>query len=306
MSASNTARKHTGVIGLGQMGGPMTEHLIEAGFQLVVYDRDPAAMAQAEARGARAASSPRALGEAVEVAIIMVRDSVQAEAALYGEAGFLAGAVPGTVLVVMSSLTSAFVEALEARAQADGVHLLDAPVSGGVEGARAASLTLMCAGGEPAMTAARPVLEPLSGALHWVGERPGLGQTLKALNQAMYFTGLAVAAEALVVGTKAGLDPERMVAVIAASSGDNWALRNRAPLAWRNAYRSGGSLAIARKDLRAARAEAEAQQVPMLVSTATGQLFDLAAILGDAEGDDPEVVRVLERLAGQVIPIPDG
>jgi 3-hydroxyisobutyrate dehydrogenase-like beta-hydroxyacid dehydrogenase len=139
-----------------------------------------------------------------------------------------------------------------------------------------------------------------------VGLQPGQGQTLKALNQAMYFTGLAVAAESLVAGSKAGIDPDVFVEVVSQSSGDNWALRNRAPLAWRNDYRSGGSIAVANKDLNTALAISRELGVPALVMTATAQLFDIAEKTGHENADDPEVVRAIETLARHILRAANG
>jgi len=246
------------------------------------------------ARGATAASSPKDVAERSEITVLMVRDADQAEAAVRGEEGFLAGAGEGNTLVVMSSLAPALVRDLGEELAVRGVGVLDAPVSGGVEGARAGALTVMAAGRADVLDLCHPVLEVLGGRVYNVGEAAGLGQTLKVLNQALYFTGLAVSAEAVVMGAKAGLDPEVLIEVIGQSSGGNWALENRVPLAWRNEYRSGGALSIALKDLGSATELADELRVPALVTSATANLFGVAEGLLGAEGDDPLVVKAVE------------
>jgi 3-hydroxyisobutyrate dehydrogenase-like beta-hydroxyacid dehydrogenase len=290
-----------GIVGLGQMGRPMAANLLSAGYQVAVFDPVSAAVEELAARGAEAGRNAADVAERSEVTVLMVRDAAQAEAAVRSEEGFLAGAGEGDALVVMSSLPPTLVRALGEALSARGTSLLDAPVSGGVEGARAGSLTIMAAGSRDTLDRCRPVLEVLGGRVHHVGEVAGLGQTLKALNQALYFTGLAASAEAVVMGAKAGLDPEVLVEVVGESSGGNWALEHRVPLAWRNAYRSGGALSIATKDLSTATTLADELGVPALVISATTHLFKLTEGLLGAEGDDPLVVKAVEIIGRHAI-----
>jgi 3-hydroxyisobutyrate dehydrogenase-like beta-hydroxyacid dehydrogenase len=290
-----------GFVGLGQMGRPMSGNLVSAGYGVAVFDPVRAAVDELTGWGATPTSSPREVAERSEVTVLMVRDAAQAEAAVRGEEGFLAGADQGDVLVVMSSLPPALVRDFGEELVARGVGVLDAPVSGGVEGARAGALTVMAAGHADVLDRCRPVLEALGGRVYNVGEAAGLGQTVKVLNQALYFTALAASAEAVVMGVKAGLDPEVLVEVIGESSGGNWALENRVPLAWRNEYMSGGALSIALKDLGSATELADELRVPALVTSATANLFKVAEGLLGAEGDDPLVVKAVEMIGRYTI-----
>jgi 3-hydroxyisobutyrate dehydrogenase-like beta-hydroxyacid dehydrogenase len=283
-----------GFIGLGQMGKPMSGNLVASGFQVTVFDPLHSAVEELVDRGAKEGASARDVAERSQLTVLMVRDATQAEAAVRGEDGFLAGAAEGDTLIVMSTLPPALVRDFGETLSALGVSVLDAPVSGGVEGARTGLLTVMAAGQADVLGRCRPVLEVLGDRIYHVGEAVGLGQTVKVLNQALYFTGLAVSAEAIVIGAKAGIDPDVLVDVIGESSGGNWALKNRAPLAWRNEYRSGGALSIALKDLRAATQLAEDVEVPALVASSTAHLFKLAESLFGAEGDDPLIVKAME------------
>jgi len=286
-----------GFIGLGRMGSHMCLNLLRRGFEVAVYDVNRASCDALARDGAKAVSSAAAVAAQSDAAILMVLNREQAEAAVHGEAGYVSGARAGSTLVVMSSLPPDFVRAVALELEPSGVQVLDAPVSGGVEGARAASLTIMASGPDAAFEVAEPALTAMGTNIYRIGSRPGQGQTLKALNQAMYFTGLAVAAECLVAGSKAGIDPDVMVDVISRSSGDNWALRNRAPLAWRNDYKSGGSLAVANKDLNTALAIIRESGMTAPITAATSQLFDIAGKLGPHNADDPEIIRTIEKLA---------
>jgi 3-hydroxyisobutyrate dehydrogenase-like beta-hydroxyacid dehydrogenase len=283
-----------GFIGLGQMGKPMAGNLVSSGFQVMVFDPLHPAVEELVDRGAKEGASASDVAERSQLTVLMVRDATQAEAAVRGEDGFLAGAAEGDTLIVMSTLPPALVRDFGETLSARGVSVLDAPVSGGVEGARAGLLTVMAAGQADVLGRCRPVLEVLGDRIYHVGEAVGLGQTVKVLNQALYFTGLAVSAEAIVMGAKAGIDTDVLVDVIGESSGGNWALKNRAPLAWRNEYRSGGALSIALKDLRAATQLADDVGVPALVASSTAHLFKLAESLVGAEGDDPLIVKAME------------
>jgi 3-hydroxyisobutyrate dehydrogenase-like beta-hydroxyacid dehydrogenase len=272
----------------------MAANLLSAGYRVAAFDPVGTAVEEVASRGAEAGASVADVAERSEITVLMVLDAAQAEVAVQGEEGFLAGASEGDALVVMSSLPPSLVRGFDEELSARGIEVLDAPVSGGVEGARSGSLTIMAAGPHDTLDRCRPVLEILGGRVHHVGEEVGLGQTLKALNQALYFTGLAASAEAVVMGAKAGLDPEVLVEVVSESSGGNWALENRVPLAWRNEYRSGGALSIATKDLRTAMGLADELELPALVISATAHLFKLTEGLLGKEGDDPLVVKAVE------------
>lgn len=290
-----------GFVGLGQMGKPMSGNLVASGFRVTVFDPLHSAVEELVNRGAESGVSVSDVAERSQLTVLMVRDAAQAEAAVRGEDGFLAGAAEGNTLIVMSTLPPALVRSFGETLSARGVRVLDAPVSGGVEGASAGLLTIMAAGHTDVLDRCRPVLEVLGERIYHVGDAVGLGQTVKVLNQALYFTGLAVSAEAIVIGAKAGIDPDVLIDVIGESSGGNWALKNRAPLAWRNEYRSGGALSIALKDLRAATQLADDVEVPALVTSSTAHLFKLAESLLGAEGDDPLIVKAVEIIGRHTI-----
>ena len=285
-----------GFLGLGQMGLPMSRN-VAMSFPVTGWDVRPEAVKAAGFATENGQNSPSDVARAADLTVLMVRDSAQAEQVLYHQDGYLDGAVEGRVLIIMSSLPPGLVSAAAHTLSERGVEVLDAPVSGGVEGAVAATLTIMAAGSPDVLSRCRPVLDTMGHRVVDVGKSPGLGQTVKAMNQLAYFSNMAVAAEALVVAAKAGIDPEVMVDVLSASSGDSWALRNRVPLAWRNDYISGGALSIARKDLKSATDLAADLDIPMFMAPATAQLVALSQTLWGQDGDDPLMVKTAERLA---------
>lgn len=289
-----------GVIGIGNMGLHLARRAAEGGHRVRGFDPRPDAEQRLRAIGASAAASPAELAALSDVVILMVLDDRQAEAAIWGEGGFAAGVHGESILLSMSSLSPAFMTEMAERARGR-FNVVDAPVSGGVEGAERGTLTIMVAAAEAPAAAVAPVLGLLGSSVVRVGDRPGLGCTMKAINQAMYFTAFASAAEMVVAGTRAGLDPDTIVGVIERSSGASWALGHRVPLAWRADYASGGSLAIAEKDLRAALELAANLGTYSGVTLAAADLVEDAMRAHGGAGDDPLIVEAVERLSGMRI-----
>ena len=286
-----------GIIGVGNMGWQMTQRLVKAGHRVSAYDpREQVAHALPQL-GATAAPSAAAVAKDSKATILMVLNAAQADEAIWGENGYAESAEPDSVLILMSSLPPAFVAGTAERA-ADRFHVVDSPVSGGVEGAAAGTLTIMAAGSDAALQTVRPVHEALGEAIIHVGSRPGLGATMKAVNQAMYFTAMASAAEMVVTAAKAGLDPDTVIDVVGRSSGDSWALRNRVPLSWRNEYTSGGSLAVAAKDMAAGQELAEQLGVDARVTKSAAEIIREALDRHRGEGDDPLIVEAVEARSG--------
>ncbi|GAB3279714.1 NAD-binding protein [Sinomonas notoginsengisoli] len=286
-----------GIIGVGNMGRRMAERLVAAGHEVHAYDpREEVSLSLPEI-GAIPASSPAVVAEETQAAILMVLNSTQAEQAIWGEHGYAAAASVDSALNIMSSLPPAFVAETARRAEGR-FRLVDSPVSGGVEGAAAGTLTIMASGDKTACEAVRPLHEALGKSVMWLGPQPGLGATMKAVNQAMYFTAMASAAEMVATAVKAGLDPDTVVDVVGMSSGDSWALRNRVPLSWRSDYTSGGALAVALKDMDAALELAEHLEIEAPITRAAAQIVAEAARRHPEGGDDPLIVEAVEARSG--------
>lgn len=288
---------NVGIIGVGQMGWHMASRLVQAGHNVTAYDPRGDVAGRLAGIGVRAASSSAEVARATEVAILMVLNAEQAESAIWGDDGFAVGANSKSTLAIMSSLAPAFLA--DAGKRAEGrFRVVDAPVSGGVEGACAGALTIMCAGSDDAVESVLPVFDVLGKKTVRLGRQPGLGATMKAVNQAMYITALVSAAEMLITAAKAGLDPDAVIEVIGHSSGDSWALRNRVPLAWRNKYMSGGALKILAKDIDAGLQLAGQLGVDTRVTRAAAQVVHEAMQRHAGLGDDPLIVETIEARSG--------
>lgn len=286
-----------GFIGIGNMGSQMCRHLLAAGHDLTIFDVNQAAMAPFRDQGVQLADSPAGAAIGRDATILMVRNRDQAEQVLRGDRGVLAKLDSNTTIVIMSTLSTKYVADIAAELAERSVSVLDAPVSGGVEGATAATLAIMAAGPDGAFTKVEPLLRAMGSHIIRMGDEPGQGQTTKVLNQMMYFSGLAIASEAIVAASKYGIDPEQFVKAVSQGSGDNWALRNRVPLAWQQDYRSGGRLDIASKDIAAALELGQSVGVDMHLGATAAHLYRIAEHLCGSEADDPAYVLATEILA---------
>ncbi|QWA13007.1 NAD(P)-dependent oxidoreductase [Sodalis ligni] len=285
-----------GMIGLGQMGWNLAKNLSVAGYSVAGFDPRPDSRQRMAQINVQAADSPASLAAGTDAAVLMVLNSEQAESAVWGENGFAAGAAIDKTLIIMSSLSPVFVRALAARAEGR-FRVLDAPVSGGVEGARAATLTIMASGPADLQQAMMPVLRAMGKNVINVGHEAGLGATMKTINQAMLFAALASASEMVVAGVKAGLDPDTIIKVISISSGGSWALEHRVPLAWQTDYVSGATLAIAAKDMRSATELADSLGTSATIAREVRRLVDIGMARHQGEGDDPLMVEIIEQLS---------
>ncbi|HEY0208899.1 NAD(P)-dependent oxidoreductase [Acerihabitans sp.] len=285
-----------GMIGLGQMGWHLAKNLSAAGYPVVGFDPRPDSGERMAQINVTAAASPAKLAAATDAAVLMVLNTEQADAAVWGENGYAAGADKGDTLIIMSSLSPVYVRQLAARAEGK-FQVLDAPVSGGVEGARAASLTIMASGPAALQSALGPVLRAMGKNVINVGVDVGLGATMKTINQAMLFAALASASEMVVAGVKAGLDPDTIIKVISISSGGSWALEHRVPLAWQTDYVSGATLAIAAKDMRSAIELVDDLGTSATLAREVLRLVDIGMARHQGKGDDPMMVEIIEQLS---------
>jgi 3-hydroxyisobutyrate dehydrogenase-like beta-hydroxyacid dehydrogenase len=288
-------------IGVGRMGAPMAARLLAAGHAVSVFDHNAAAVAGLAAQGARAATSA---SEAARGAAIVMA-SLPSPAIVRALAAELAGAAGVAIFVDLSTSGPAASQAVAATLAPAGIAAVDAPVSGGVKGAAAGTLTLMVSGPPAAVARARPLLEAL-GRVIVVGEKPGLGQTLKLANNLMSAASLAIASEAMAMGVKAGLDPAVMLEVINASSGRNSATQDKIPKHVLNRrFDFGFANALSFKDVRLCLEEAEGLGVPMVVGAAVRQMLSITQQVCGPAADCTEMVKVLENWAGCRIGAPE-
>lgn len=218
-----------GFIGLGNMGGPMAANLVAAGHQVVGFDVVPAALDDATGRGVTAAASAREAAAAAPVTLTMLPAGAQVREAYTGDNGIIAVAPEDALLIDCSTIDVATARAVHQAAEAAGRAMLDAPVSGGVAGAAAGTLTFMAGGAEEAFARARPILEAMGRTIVHAGG-PGNGQAAKVCNNMILGVSMIAVAEAFSLGEKLGLDPKTFFDISSKASGSCWAMLNHLPV----------------------------------------------------------------------------
>ena len=294
-------KKTIGFIGLGIMGTPMSGHLIKAGHQVICYDIVPAAIERVVAQGAVAGKSGRDVAARSEVVITMVPDSPDVEKAYLGPEGILEGARPGTLLIDMSTISPVTAKKVAQEAAARGCPMLDAPVSGGEVGAKEARLSIMVGGDPEVYQQAVPILE-LMGKPTYCGPS-GSGQVVKACNQiqvALNFIGMA---EALVLGAKAGVDPEIIIKVLSAGYAQTRVMDVRGPRILKGDYAPGFRSRFHYKDLNIIRETAKAYGACLPASALAHELFTAMIANGWGDLDHSAVVKVIELLSNCKLPV---
>jgi 3-hydroxyisobutyrate dehydrogenase-like beta-hydroxyacid dehydrogenase len=279
------------------MGGPMAERLLAAGYPVTTCDRDTAALDRLRAAGASAADSPAAVASAADIVLASLPTPEVVLEVVRGEKGVRHGSAVRVFVDLSTSGTAAAI-AIDECLRERGIQALDAPVSGGVAGARAGTLAIMASGPRAAFQEVAPVLE-LLGRVFYVGEKPGLGQTLKLANNLMSQAAIAITSEALALGVKAGLDPQLMLDVINVSSGRNTASADKFPKhVLTRGFDFGFTTGLALKDVRMCLDEAARLGVPISVGGPVAELLSRAEQDYGADSDCTCVARIVETRAG--------
>jgi 3-hydroxyisobutyrate dehydrogenase-like beta-hydroxyacid dehydrogenase len=291
------AKQTIGFVGVGRMGGPMVRRLINAGFDLSIYDKSEGAIAPLVALGATRADSPAAVASAAEIVLASLPTPPIVQAVTLGPNGIGEGSKVKIFIDVSTTGSTVAARVAEGLA-AKGITAVDAPVSGGIAGAEKGTLAVMVSGPEALYPTVKPVLEVI-GKLFFVGTRPGQGQTMKLLNNLLSGTAMAISSEAVVMGVKAGLDPQQIMDVINAGSGRNSATQDKIPrCVIPRTFDFGFAISLLNKDIRLCLEEAEALGVPMIVGTAVRQLLAVTIATEGVNADLTEVVKTVERWAG--------
>jgi hypothetical protein len=286
-----------GFIGLGNMGFPMARRLIEAGHKLTVYDTQGQMVSRLTALGALAASSPRDVADKVETVLASLPAPDVVLAVATGPDG-VAGGKAVKRFVDLSTTGSRMAVRIAEALKAKGITQVDCPVSGGVGGAEKGTLAVMVSCPKADYEALQPVLAVI-GKLFFIGETPGMAQTMKLCNNMLSATALAATSEAMVMGVKAGLDPAVMLDVINAGSGRNSASQDKFPRSvLPGSFDFGFANGLMYKDLRLCMEEAEAMGVPMWVGGAVRNMFQITIAQCGAGEDFTTVVKPVEQWAG--------
>jgi 3-hydroxyisobutyrate dehydrogenase len=262
-----------GFVGLGDMGGPMAANLARAGYQVAGFDLDRDRAARAAAAGVGRVGSVAEAAQASErVLISMVRTLPQTEAVLLGPGGAAEAARPGLHLLIMSTVDPGSMARLAEQLEARGFRVVDAPVSGGVSGAEAGTLSVMLAGAPAALELVRPLLEVMGANLFVFGERPGTAQAAKLANQMMLAVAMLGTFEGLSLAGGYGVDEGRLMEMLKVSTGGSWVVENWPAVKefWKS-NPGGGSLDIIYKDLRSSLADAAERRLQLPVTAVAMQ-----------------------------------
>jgi 3-hydroxyisobutyrate dehydrogenase len=296
--------RRLGFIGIGNMGLPMASRLIDRGYRLTVFDIRGDALQPLVARGARVGKSPAEVAsEAETVLVSLPRPEVVREVAL-GINGIVKGSI-ARIYVDLSTTGPRVAEQVADGLAEKGIEVLDAPVSGGVSGAKKGTLTVMVSGPLSVFEDGKPLLEIIGKKVIYVGQRPGLAQMMKLVNNLLSATAMAASSEAFVLGTKAGLDPEIMLKVINQSTGRNTATEDKFPGAiLPRTFDWGFNTDLMYKDVKLCMEEAETLGVPMWVGNAVRQLWAYAVSQGGGPRDFTTIIQYIECWAGVEVRAP--
>ena len=290
-----------GVIGLGSMGMGCALSLRRAGHEVIGCETRLQAWAELEAAGGTCVATPAELGPC-DAAVIFVVNAAQAEAVLFGPGGCIGTLPPGGAILCCTTVAPEAARQLGEKVVAAGYLYLDAPVSGGAVGARSGKMSVMASGSPEAFAAAEPVLSAMAAKVWRLGDVPGVGSTVKMVNQLLAGVHIAVAAEAMALGIRAGADPQTLFDVISGSAGSSWMWQNRMPHVLAGDDTPLSSVNIFVKDLGIVLDQARALTFPLPMASAAHQLFLAASAAGHGGRDDAFVIRVWQSLTGIGLP----
>jgi 3-hydroxyisobutyrate dehydrogenase len=286
-----------GFLGLGTMGAAMAANLARAGFQVTAWNRTDRPQAELVSAGVRRAATPAAVAATTDVVVICVSDTPDVESILFGPDGVASGAKAGQLIIDCSTISPSATRDFAARLAEQGVALVDAPVSGGSEGAQKATLTIFCGGEPEAVERARPVLEAMGRTITHVGPS-GAGQAVKAVNQVILAGTYLGVAEGIVLAIKAGLDVEQVVGALGGGAAQSWVLANRSGRMLANDYPLGFKVALHRKDLGIALDMAREMAAELPVAGLAAEFEDGLVADGHADEDMSALARVIRTRSG--------
>jgi len=287
-----------GFVGLGAMGLPMARNLAKSQYNVRGFDLRPGAAATLIEVGGESADSAAAACAGADAVMLMVVSLPQAESVLF-DAGALDALAPGAVVIVSATCPPEGVVKLAKQVEATGRLFIDAPVSGGVVGAESGSLTIMASGSDAAFELAMPVLNKVGGKIVRVGSEPGQGATAKAVNQLMCGVHIAVAAEALSLAEKLGLDMDAMFDIVSGSAAGSWMLSNRGPRMLQANPPVTSAIDIFVKDLTIVLEAGHGAKTALPLAAVAHQLFLSVSGRGLGAIDDSQVIRAYRSLQGR-------
>jgi 3-hydroxyisobutyrate dehydrogenase len=289
--------ERVGFVGLGTMGSFMAANLLKAGFPLSVWNRTASRADEVVALGAERASSPADLARTCGIVVACLTDSPQVEAVLFGPYGLAEGLASGSLFIDCSTLSPLKAQEFAARLSTQGVSMLDAPVSGGSEGAKNATLTIMVGGADGDVERASGVLGAMGRSVNHLGP-VGAGQWAKAINQVILCGVYLGVAEGVTLGLKAGLDVGRVLSALKGGAAGSWVLENRSGRMIDDEYPLGFKIALHRKDLAIGLALAESVGAVLPVTVMAATFEDELIAEGHGDDDNSALARPIRRLSG--------
>lgn len=286
-----------GFIGLGIMGRGMVRNLLEAGFPVRIWNRTASRMEPLVEAGAVAASSPAEVAEDAEITITCVSDTPDVQEVILGESGVIHGVKPGSLVVDMSTISPSVTRDIARRLREVDVHMLDAPISGGSEGAANGTLSIMVGGEAEQVTRATPAFQAMGSTITHVGPS-GAGQTVKLVNQIVVVVNMLAVSEGLLFAQAAGVDLERTLNAITGGAAGSWMLANRGPQVVARDWRPGFTIDLQQKDLRLALEAADELGVPLLGTSEVYQLYRTLQRAGLGSEGNHALAKALESLSG--------
>jgi 3-hydroxyisobutyrate dehydrogenase len=295
MTAARKA-KTVGFVGLGAMGAPMVKNILAAGLPVVVYDLDSSKTERLAAFGAEVGACPADVARRAHVLISMVDTTQQALDVIVGRNGFIDGAEAGDVVVSMGTIDPEAVRKMHATLAATGVDIIDAPVTGMIAGAESGALKAYVGGALSALETARPALASMTSEIRHIG---GLGQgiIIKLVNNMLAQAGRVLVVEAMVLGAKAGIDPETIIDVVTSTSGNSVVFETSAPRMLSRDF-TGIRMDITIKDLELETQLGKSLGVPMFMAAVAQQVYQMGKAAGLGNEDPTAIVKVYEQLTG--------
>lgn len=287
-----------GLIGLGNMGGRIAKRLLQQGYRISVFDANPQAIQEFTAYGAIPFNSPQEMAACNEMVITVLPNAEIVREVVLGRNGLIDGFKPGSILIEMTTSVTSVTQEIGKALRQKEIHMIDAPVSGGVKKAETGELSIMAGGEEEVFLRVLPLLKQIGASVAHVGEL-GAGHTIKALNNLICATTLGITAEALALGVKMGLDPEKMLQVINTSSGRNHSSEVKFPQqVLTRKFEVGFTIDLMRKDVDIALNLAKSQEVPLIISHAVSELWNYAVTQGGGPMDHTAIAKIVEQMAG--------
>ena len=289
--------ERVGFIGLGIMGRGMAANLLKAGFALTVWNRTASRADDLVAAGARLASSPAELAAECTLICSCVSDTPDVREVLLGEQGVIHAAQAGSLIIDLSTISPHGARAIGMELTARGLHFLDAPVSGGSEGAAKGTLSIMVGGDPEQFTRALPYLQAMGKTITHVGGS-GDGQTVKLVNQILVVGTMLAVSEALTFAKASGVDLQKTLAAVSGGAAGSWMLANRGPQCIARDWRPGFTIDLQQKDLRLVLQAADQVGAPLLATSQIYQLYRVLQQAGLGQEGNHALIKALERLSG--------